>query len=82
LRQEKEQLGKHSLGLYLNFWRIYQQQETDYVEEKDGDFPAYEIKWNPKTKKKFPASFIEAYAPEVAGGLHPENFGELLVPGS
>ena len=64
------------------FWRTYQQQEIDYVEEKDGAFRAYEIKWNSKTKKKFPASFIEAYAPEVAGGLHPENFGELLVPGS
>ena len=60
------------------FWRTYQQQEIDYIEEKDGSFRAYEIKWNPKARKKFPASFGEAYAPEETRVVNPENFGEFL----
>lgn len=60
------------------FWRTYQQQEIDYVEEQDGAFRAYEIKWNSKAKKKFPASFIDAYAPEVVEIVNPDNFDAFL----
>lgn len=60
------------------FWRTYQQQEIDYVEEKDGEFFAYEIKWNAKSKKKFPTSFIEAYKPKIQQVIHPDNFMEFL----
>lgn len=47
------------------FWRTYQQQEIDYVEEQDGAFRAYEFKWNPKAKARFPKTFVDSYAPAV-----------------
>lgn len=37
-------------GRYVNsyFWRTNQQQEIDYIEESDGQFTLFEMKWNPK----------------------------------
>ncbi len=42
------------------FWRTQQQQEIDFVEEKDGDISAFEFKWKNK-KIKLPQKFLEAY---------------------
>ncbi len=43
------------------FWRTRQQQEIDYVEEKNGKITGYEFKWNPKAKVKIPSAFVESY---------------------
>lgn len=44
------------------FWRTYQQQEIDWIEEIDGGFSAFEFKWNAKkTNKKFPKTFLDNY---------------------
>lgn len=57
----------HYHRIYANryFWRTKQQQEIDYVEEKDGIISGFEFKWNPKAKTSMPASFIKAYDPEM-----------------
>ncbi len=60
------------------FWRTKAQQEIDYVEEQDGQFRAWEFKWNPKAKHRFPASFSEAYQPVLAEVVTPENFEDFL----
>lgn len=60
------------------FWRTRQQQEIDYVEEKDGKINGFEFKWNPKAKVKFPARFIETYKAETAV-IHKENFRSFVV---
>jgi len=59
------------------FWRTTQQQEVDYVEEIEGKFYAYEIKWNPKKTPKFPQIFINTYIPET-GILNKDNFKDFL----
>lgn len=41
------------------FWRTYNGQEIDWIEERDGDLFAYEIKWN-KTAK-VPSAWKQAY---------------------
>ena len=51
----------HQLNLNSYFWRTRQQQEVDYVEEKNGKFLGYEFKWNERRKVKFPKTFTEAY---------------------
>ena len=51
----------HQLNLNSYFWRTRQQQEVDYVEEKNGKFFGYEFKWNERRKVKFPKTFTEAY---------------------
>lgn len=56
------------------FWRTYQQQEIDWIEEKDGSFNAYEFKWNPKKKNsKFPKTFLDNYTVEHTEIITPQN---------
>ncbi len=61
-----------------DFWRNKQQSEIDYVEEIDGKIYAYEFKWNPLAKVKFPAGFLENYRPVETKVIHPENFWQWL----
>jgi predicted AAA+ superfamily ATPase len=42
------------------FWRTYDRQEIDYIEEKDGVLKAFEMKLKGK-KKKIPLAFAKAY---------------------
>ena len=44
----------------IYFWRTQQQQEIDFVEEKEGEITAFEFKWKDK-KTKFPQKFLDAY---------------------
>lgn len=61
------------------FWRTYQQQEIDWIEEVDGDFFAYEFKWNPKkTNAKFPKTFTENYSPKKTMLISPENIEDFI----
>lgn len=43
------------------FWRTYDQQEIDWIEEENGNLNAFEFKWNAKKKIKVPSGFIKAY---------------------
>jgi len=56
------------------FWRTTAQQEIDYLEESDGQFFAYEFKWNPKKKGKFSKTFLQNYKVEQVDTIHPNNF--------
>jgi len=63
-------------NVYSNnyFWRTYQQQEIDWVEEKDGNLAAYEIKWNAKKKVKIPSAWANAYPEAKFESINPENY--------
>jgi len=72
----------HYNGRYVNmyFWRTTQQQEIDYIEESDGVFTAFEMKWNPKKASvTFPATFINAYNVKKTIIITPENYLEWLI---
>src|SRR5690606_37412789 len=43
------------------FWRTTQQQEIDYIEEKQGKYFAFEFKWNPQKKVRLSKTFSNAY---------------------
>jgi len=60
------------------FWRTKQQQEVDYLEERNGQIAAFEFKWSATKKVKFPDSFVAAYQPEKQV-IHPENFRDFLL---
>ncbi len=60
------------------FWRTYQQQEIDYVEERDGKLFAFEFKWNPKAVKKLPKLFTDTYAESEIKIITKENL-ELIL---
>lgn len=46
------------------FWRTTQQQEVDYVEEKNQKIKGFEFKWNPRKKAKLPKTFTKKYQSE------------------
>ncbi|HAH36259.1 MAG TPA: ATPase [Algoriphagus sp.] len=59
------------------FWRTYDQQEIDYIEEIDGMFFCFEFKYNPKSKSKFPKIFSQTYTNSSFQVISPDNFYEL-----
>jgi len=61
------------------FWRTTQQQEIDYIEEKDGKITAFEFKWNPKKKAKVSRTFISAYPNSEIVTISPDNYYEYLA---
>jgi predicted AAA+ superfamily ATPase len=60
------------------FWRTQQQQEIDLVEEIDGVFYAFEIKWNEKRKATFHENFLKAYNPKETNTISPQNYLQFL----
>ncbi len=51
----------HQLPSKSYFWRTYQQQEIDWVEDRGGKLYAYEIKWNENRKSKVPSAWANSY---------------------
>ncbi len=59
------------------FWRTYDQQEIDWIEERDGRLFAYELKWGDK-KTKAPAAWEKAYPDASFSVIRPDNYAEWL----
>lgn len=74
--------ANHYNGRYCKsyFWRTTQQQEIDYIEEEDGRFTAFEMKWNPKkASTAIPSAFVKAYPLQESVIITPESYLEWLV---
>ena len=56
------------------FWRTYQQQELDWIEEREGNLFAYELKWNSQKIVKAPKTFTTAYPNAIHTLITPENY--------
>lgn len=71
----------HYSGQCVNcwFWRTHNQQEIDYIEEYEGRLHAYEFKWNPFAKTRFPKSFLNAYPDSQTSLITPNNFDKFLL---
>jgi len=60
------------------FWRTYDQQEVDFIEEYDGILHAYEFKYSPKQKSRIPQIFVDTYRPKIQI-VSKENYHEYLI---
>jgi uncharacterized protein len=60
------------------FWRTAQQQEIDYLEERDGQIDTYEFKWSEKKLPHLPKSFQDAYPDSTFKVVNPGNYEEFL----
>ena len=60
------------------FWRTYDQQEIDLIEERDGKLFAYEFKWQPKNVKA-PKAWTENYPGAEFHVISKDNFLEFLI---
>ena len=59
------------------FWRTYDQQEVDWVEERDGTLFAYEFKWATR-KVHIPTQWKDAYPDSKFEVINPNSFENWL----
>jgi len=75
LISERVKFQQNNQMLVSNYyWRTYQQQEIDWVEERDGRLFSYEIKWNQNKKAKVPPSWKKAYPDATYQVISPNNY--------
>ena len=60
------------------FWRTYDRQEIDLIEEKGGHLHAVELKWSPKYATRPPRGWNQAYPDSTFEVVHPENYLEFI----
>lgn len=60
------------------FWRTHQQQEIDYLEDKNGILSAWEFKWAKTEKQKIPSTFINAYPNSKTNIIDRQNFWDFI----
>jgi predicted AAA+ superfamily ATPase len=61
------------------FWRTWEKQEIDYLEENAGKIHACEFKWSPAKKSKAPQLFLNTYAQASFEVVNSENFLNFLI---
>jgi uncharacterized protein len=70
--------GNNRIFANRYFWRTQNQQEIDYIEERDGILNAFEFKWNPAAKAYLPKTFQRAYPEHRFGIVNRENYQEFV----
>ena len=62
------------------FWRTYQQQEIDLIEEHSAKLFAYEFKWSTEKTVHPPTHWTEAYKNSTFQVIHPNNYLDFVLP--
>jgi hypothetical protein len=76
-RHKRNAVLEKTVGAW--FWRTYDQQEIDYIEEDAGRLLAAEFKWKTGKAHAFPKAWTEHY-PEAENLLvTPETFRAFLT---
>lgn len=60
------------------FWRTKQQQEIDYLEDRDGKLYAFEFKWNSSKTVKPSTTFTKAYPDSEFLLVSPDNYQTFI----
>jgi len=63
----------------MYFWRTYDQQEIDLVEEREGRLFGYECKWSPRKLISAPRIWVEAYPEAEFSVIHPRNYQDFVL---
>lgn len=69
----------HQMNCNNYFWRTYDQQELDWVEEDAGKLRGYEFKYKLHKKIKPPAAWAKAYPDAQFEVIHQDNYLEWIV---
>lgn len=69
----------HDLHVNNYFWRTYDRQELDMVEERDGQLWGYEFKWNTRKKAKAPKAWAYNYPHATFEAITPENYLDFVL---
>lgn len=76
--ERQKYLSYNHISCNSYFWRRYSGAEIDLVEQRDGIYHAFEIKWNPK-KRKVPDSWVKDYPNHTFDVINSENFVSYVV---
>jgi len=71
-------IRNHNIWANTYFWRTQDQQEIDYIEERDGMLHAFEIKWNPKSRARLSKTFSSTYKTSFEV-ITTENFDSFIT---
>ena len=61
------------------FWRTYDQQEIDLLEEENKKLAAFEFKYSIKKKPKAPIAFTQAYPKTKFQVINPSNYLDYIL---
>ena len=61
------------------FWRTYDQQELDWLEEKGEELAGFEFKWSETKKAKIPAAFAKAYPDATFEVINKSNYLDFIT---
>jgi hypothetical protein len=75
-RQKRNHYMQLTPGYY--FWRTYDQQEIDFIEENESGIIAMECKWG-NGKAKIPAAFLKAYPLAQYNVIRRDNYLEWIT---
>ena len=68
-------------SIYANvyFWRTYDQQKIDLVEERDGKLFGYEFKWAQSKIISAPRNWVSTYPQAEFKVINPENYQNFIL---
>lgn len=75
-RMKRNAYSNYHANIY--FWRNKNQQEIDYVEERNGKLDVFEFNWS-TSKVKFPNEFVNNYQPAHTMLISKENYQEFIL---
>ncbi|RDI56503.1 ATP-binding protein [Flavobacterium glaciei] len=61
------------------FWRTYDHQELDWLEEKGDALAGFEFKWSETKKAKIPAAFAKAYPDATYEVINRSNYLDFIT---
>lgn len=64
--------------VYNYFWRTYDQQEIDWLEDRGGRLHGYEFKWNSRKKVTPPGGWSKNYPNATFEVIHPNNYEDWI----
>lgn len=75
-RLKKQQYTKLFSNNY--FWRTWEGQEVDWVEEREGKLFGFEFKWSKTSKYRTPRDFLKTYENSSVVIINPNNYLEFV----
>ena len=76
-RLKKQHYQKIQTNNY--FWRTYDQQELDWLEERGEALAGFEFKWNANKKSKIPTAFAKAYPEASFEVINRSNYLDFIL---
>jgi uncharacterized protein len=69
----------HKVNANNYFWRTYDQQELDWLEERGDELSGFEFKWNEHKKSKIPTAFAKAYPEANFEVINKSNYLDFIL---